>query len=144
MRVVDAYRKMRNTLRYALSNLDGFDPAADSVAPEQMLEIDRWALAGLDDVTAKVLAAYEAYDFQAAYNALYNFCTVNLSARYFDIIKDRLYILAPRSEARRSAQTALYQIADSLVRLMSPILVFTSDEAWENMPCPRSRVCSHS
>ena len=80
------------------------------------------------------LTAYEAYDFQAAYNALYNFCTVTLSARYFDIIKDRLYILAPRSEARRSAQTALYRIADSLTRLLSPILVFTADEAWENMP----------
>jgi isoleucyl-tRNA synthetase len=133
-RVVDAYRKMRSTLRYALSNLDGFDPVTDSVGVEQMLEIDRWALAGLDEVTGKVLAAYEAYDFQAAYNALYNFCTVTLSARYFDIVKDRLYIQAPRSQARRSSQTALFQIADSLCRLLSPILVFTSDEAWENLP----------
>ncbi|MEO7539729.1 MAG: isoleucine--tRNA ligase [Pyrinomonadaceae bacterium] len=134
LRVVDAYRKMRNTLRYALSNLDGFDPATDSVGDDRVLEIDRWALTGLDDVTAKVLAAYTAYDFQAAYNALYNFCTVTLSARYFDIIKDRLYILAPRSDARRSAQTALYRIADSLCRLLSPILAFTSDETWENLP----------
>jgi len=133
-RVVDAYRKMRNTLRYALGNLDGFDPAADSVSDEEMLEIDRWALASLDVVTAKVVAGYESYDFQAAYNALYNFCTVTLSARYFDIIKDRLYIRAPRSLERRSAQTALYRIADSLCRLLSPILVFTSDEAWENLP----------
>ncbi len=134
LRVVDAYRKMRNTLRYALSNLAGFDPRTDSVETEQMAEIDRWALVGLDDVTAKVLAAYEAYDFQAAYHALYNFCTVTLSARYFDIIKDRLYILAPRSEARRSAQTALYQIADSLSRLLAPLLAFTADEAWDNLP----------
>ena len=133
-RVVDAYRKMRNTLRYALGNLDGFDPAADSVSDEEMLEIDRWALASLDVVTAKVIGGYESYDFQAAYNALYNFCTVTLSARYFDIIKDRLYIRAPRSLERRSAQTALYRIADSLCRLLSPILVFTSDEAWENLP----------
>jgi isoleucyl-tRNA synthetase len=133
-RVVDAYRKMRNTLRYALGNLDGFDPAADSVSDEEMLEIDRWALASLDVVIAKVVAGYESYDFQAAYNALYNFCTVTLSARYFDIIKDRLYIRAPRSLERRSAQTALYRIADSLCRLLSPILVFTSDEAWENLP----------
>jgi isoleucyl-tRNA synthetase len=124
LRVVDAYRKMRNTLRYALGNLAEFDPATDSVDADRMLEIDRWALASLDEVTARVLAGYEAYDFQAAYNALYNFCTVTLSARYFDIIKDRLYIAAPKSEARRSAQTALYKIADSLCRLLSPILFY--------------------
>ena len=83
----------------------------------------------------KVIAAYEAYDFQAAYNALYNFCTVTLSARYFDIIKDRLYIFAPRSiETTLGADCACINIADSLCRLLSPILVFTSDEAWENLP----------
>jgi isoleucyl-tRNA synthetase len=136
-RVVDAYRKMRNTLRYALGNLADFDPVADSVPPNHMLDIDRWALAGLNDVTEKVLAAYEAYDFQTAYIALYNFCTVTLSARYFDIIKDRLYIFAPKSLERRSAQTALYQVADSLCRLLSPVLVFTSDEAWESLPGSR-------
>ncbi len=81
-----------------------------------------------------MLAAYAKYDFQAAYNTLYNFCTVTLSARYFDIIKDRLYILAPRSVERRSAQTALYQITNTLCRLIAPILAFTSDEAWENLP----------
>ncbi len=108
--------------------------SADAVATGEMLEIDRWALASLDEVTAKVLAGYEAYDFQAAYNALYNFCTVTLSARYFDIIKDRLYIFAPRSVERRSAQTALYTIVDTLSRLLAPILVFTADEAWENLP----------
>ena len=133
-RVIDAYRKMRNTLRYALGNLDGFDPAKDSVADEQLLPIDAWAVAELDEVIEKVVAGYEAYDFQVAYNALYHFCTVTLSARYFDIIKDRLYILAPQSEQRRSAQTALYRIADSLCRLMAPILVFTADEAWESLP----------
>ncbi|HLA94294.1 MAG TPA: class I tRNA ligase family protein, partial [Pyrinomonadaceae bacterium] len=133
-RVVDAYRKFRNTLRYTLGNLDGFDLATDSVAASEMLEIDRWALASLDEVTAKVLKGYEAYDFQAAYGALYNFCTVTLSARYFDIIKDRLYILAPKSVERRSAQTALYQITDTLCRLLAPLLAFTSDEAWENLP----------
>jgi isoleucyl-tRNA synthetase len=133
-RVVDAYRKFRNTLRYALGNLDGFDPETDSVATGEMLEIDRWAISNLDAVTAKVIAGYESFDFQAAYNPIYNICTVTLSARYLDIIKDRLYILAPRSVERRSAQTALYQIADTLCRLMSPILAFTSDEAWENLP----------
>ncbi len=133
-RVVDAYRKFRNTIRYALGNLHKFDPGTDRIPVNEMLLIDRWAMASLSEVTAKVTAAYEQYDFQAAYNALYNFCTVTLSARYFDIIKDRLYIMAPRSAARRSAQTALYDIADSLCRLLSPILVFTADEAWENLP----------
>ena len=134
LRVVDAYRKFRNTLRYALGNLDGFDPKNDAVPAAEMLEIDRWALASLREVSAKVTGGYERYDFQAAYNALYNFCTVTLSARYFDIIKDRLYIFAPRSTDRRSAQTALYVIADTLCRLLAPILAFTSDEAWENLP----------
>jgi isoleucyl-tRNA synthetase len=133
-RVVDAYRKFRNTLRYALGNLDGFNFATDAVGENEMLQIDRWALASLNEVIAKVLKGYEDYDFQAAYLALYNFCTVALSARYFDIIKDRLYIFAPKSIERRSAQTALYTITDSLCRLLSPILVFTSDEAWENLP----------
>ena len=133
-RASDAYRKMRNTARFALGNLDGFDPARDSVPLNEMHEIDRWALAELDQVTARVVAAYKAYEFHAAYHALYNFCTVTLSARYFDIIKDRLYTAAPRSEERRSAQTALNHIADALSRLLAPVLVFTSDEIWENLP----------
>ncbi|MGD9560715.1 MAG: isoleucine--tRNA ligase [Pyrinomonadaceae bacterium] len=133
-RVVDSYRKFRNTLRYALGNLEGYDNAAEAVDEDEMLSIDRWALASLEEVTAKVLAGYEAYDFQAAYGALYHFCTVTLSARYFDIIKDRLYIYAPRSKERRSAQTALYRITDALCRLLAPLLAFTSDEAWENIP----------
>jgi isoleucyl-tRNA synthetase len=136
-RVVDAYRKMRNTLRYALGNLDGFDPKEHSVAENEMLEIDHWALASLDEVAEKVITAYREFDFQAAYNALYNLCTVTLSARYFDIIKDRLYIMAPSSVERRSAQTALYAIADTLCRLMAPLLAFTADEAWENLPGER-------
>ena len=133
-RVMDAYRKFRNTLRYALGNLSDFDPAVDSVSRSEMFEIDRWALASLDEVTAKVVNGYDEYDFQAAYHAIYHLCTVTLSARYFDIIKDRLYILAPKSTARRSAQTALYTIVDTLSRLLAPILVFTADEAWENLP----------
>jgi len=136
-RVVDAYRKMRNTLRYALGNLEGFDPERDSVPNDRLLEIDRWALASLDETVAKVVVSYGEYNFQAAYNALYSFCTVTLSARYFDIIKDRLYIMAPKSPERRSAQTALYRIADSLSRLLSPLLVFTADEAWDNLPGDR-------
>jgi isoleucyl-tRNA synthetase len=133
-RASDAYRKMRNTARFALGNLDGFDPARDSVPENEMLEIDRWALAKLDEVAAQVGEAYKAYEFHTVYHALYNFSTVTLSARYFDIIKDRLYTAAPRSQARRSAQTALYKIADALARMLAPILVFTSDEIWENLP----------
>jgi isoleucyl-tRNA synthetase len=133
-RISDAYRKMRNTARYALGNLDGFDLARDQVTDEELLEIDRWALEELDVVTARARAGYEAFEFFTVYHALYNFCTVTLSARYFDIIKDRLYTAAPRSVARRSAQTALYRIVDALARLLAPILSFTSDEIWENLP----------
>jgi isoleucyl-tRNA synthetase len=133
-RISDTYRKLRNTARYALGNLDGFEPAKDGVADSELFEIDRWALAELDSVIKKVREAYDRYEFHLVYHALYNFATVTLSARYFDIIKDRLYTAAPRSHARRSAQTALFQIADALARLLAPILVFTSDEIWENLP----------
>ncbi|HZH32757.1 MAG TPA: isoleucine--tRNA ligase [Pyrinomonadaceae bacterium] len=133
-RVSDAYRKMRNTARFALGNLDGFDPARDAVKYEEMQEIDAWALAELDTVIERVRAAYEAFEFHTVYHTLYHFCTVTLSARYFDIIKDRLYTAAPRSHARRSAQTALHRIADALARLLAPVLVFTADEIWENIP----------
>jgi isoleucyl-tRNA synthetase len=133
-RLVDAYRKFRNTLRYALGNLDGFNPETDTVALAEMLEIDRWALASFDEAARKVLRGYETYDFQTVYQTLYNLVTVTLSARYFDIIKDRLYIYAPKSVERRSAQTALFEIADKLCRLLAPILVFTADEAFENLP----------
>src|SRR5690349_22408639 len=125
---------MRNTARFALGNLDGFDPARDTVPYDELEEIDRWALAELSRVTKEVLAAYEAYEFHNVYRALFNWATVTLSARYFDIIKDRLYTFAPRNKARRSAQTALLEIADALARMLGPILVFTADEIWENLP----------
>lgn len=141
-RVADGYRKVRNTARYALGNLDGFDPDRDSVEEDAMLEIDRWALAELDVVIERVRAAYEAYEFHLVYTALYEFCTVTLSARYFDILKDRLYTFAPRNPARRSAQTVLYRIADALARMLAAILVFTADEIWENLPANGSRVVS--
>ncbi len=133
-RVSDSYRKIRNTARYALGNLDGFVPARDSVVLGEMHEIDRWALAALDKVIERVTDAYRAFDFHTVYRALDAFCTVTLSARYFDIIKDRLYTAAPRSHARRSAQTALNYIADALARMLAPVLSFTADEIWENLP----------
>ena len=133
-RVTDGYRKLRNTARFALGNLDGFDPVNDSVPEEELLEIDAWALAELDAVIAKVRHAYDAYEFHTVYHALYQYATVTLSARYFDIIKDRLYTFAPKHAARRSAQTVLYRTADSLARLLAPLLVFTADEIWESLP----------
>ena len=133
-RVTDGYRKLRNTARFALGNLHGFDPSRDAVAAEEMVEIDRWALAELDAVIRTVREAYRAYEFHTVYHTLYNFCTVTLSARYFDIIKDRLYTFATRNKERRSAQTALHRIADALARMLAPLLVFTADEIWENLP----------
>src|SRR5499427_8868340 len=99
-----------------------------------MFEIDRWALAKLNEVTKQALAAYEQYEFTDVYHALYNFATVELSSLYFDILKDRLYTYAPRSLARRSAQTVYYEIVHRLTRLLAPLLAFTSDEIWENIP----------
>ena len=133
-RVSDGYRKVRNTARFALGNLAGFDPTTDTVAEHELLEIDRWALAELDSAIVDVREAYEAYDFHVVYQRLHQFCTVTLSARYFDIIKDRLYTFAPKNQARRSAQTVLYRIADALARMLATILAFTADEIWENLP----------
>src|SRR6185436_20187214 len=138
-RVTDGYRKMRNTARFALGNLDGFDPARDAVSDSQLLEIDRWALAELDSAIVDVRAAYEGYDFHGVYQRLHQFCTVTLSARYFDILKDRLYTFAPRNPERRSAQTALYKISDALARMLATILVFTADEIWESLPADDNR-----
>ena len=138
-RVADSYRKIRNTARFALGNLDGFDPATDAVPLGELHEIDRWALAELDRVVERALEAYKAYDFHAVYRALDAFCTVTLSARYFDITKDRLYTSAPKAAARRSAQTALNYIADALARLLAPVLSFTADEIWENLPEVKAR-----
>jgi isoleucyl-tRNA synthetase len=129
-RQTDAYRKLRNTARFALGNIYDFDPAADSVPHENMLEIDRWALAMNDEVITRVSDAYRAFDYTAVFHALYNYSTVTLSAIYFDILKDRLYTFAPKSLARRSGQTALLRIAETLALLLAPILVFTADEIW--------------
>ncbi|MCA1606335.1 MAG: class I tRNA ligase family protein, partial [Acidobacteria bacterium] len=138
-RVTDGYRKLRNTARFALGNLHGFDPSRDSVAAQEMLETDRWALAKLDEVICAVREAYEAYEFHTVYHTLYNFSTVTLSARYFDILKDRLYTFSPGSFARRSAQTALFRIVDALARMLAPLLVFTADEIWEDLPLDPKR-----
>jgi isoleucyl-tRNA synthetase len=136
-RLVDAYRKLRNTARYALGNLSDFDPDRDLVQHHELMEVDRWALATSNEVARKVVEAYRRFDYTTVYHTLYNYATVTLSAVYFDILKDRLYTLAPKSIGRRSAQTALFQIVEAFARLVAPILVFTADEIWEHLPGER-------
>ena len=127
------YLKFRNTARYCLGNLDGFDPD-DLVKPEQMLELDRWAVTKLNELIRRVAAAYEAYEFHVVSHAINDFCVVELSSFYLDIIKDRLYCEERNGLKRRSAQTALYLILDSMTRMFAPILAFTCDEIWQAMP----------
>jgi isoleucyl-tRNA synthetase len=141
-RTVDAYRKIRNTARFALGNLYGFDLTRDGVAEEDMEVIDRWALAELNRTIEAARGWYEKYEFHNVFHTVYDFCVVTLSARYFDIIKDTLYTAAPRNIRRRSAQTALYNIVDALARLMAPILPFTAEEIWENLPLDPQRPAS--
>ena len=136
-RVIEAYRKIRNTLRYLASNLYDFDPAADRIPLDQMQEVDRFALARYGTAAASVLRAYEAYDFPTIFQAINQFTTVDLSAFYADVSKDRLYTFAAASPDRRSAQTAMFIIADGLTRLLAPILPMTTDELWRHLPGPR-------
>jgi isoleucyl-tRNA synthetase len=136
-RVAEAYRKLRNTLRYLLGNLYDFDPATDSVPAARLEEVDRYILARYSEVARRILVAYEEYEYGTIAQALNQFATVDLSAFYNDISKDRLYTLAARSPERRSAQTALYLMADGLTRLMAPILSFTADELWRFLPGKR-------
>ena len=130
----EAYFKIRNTFRFALGNLSGFDPSRDAVPDDSLEEVDRWMLAKTGRLVAKCAEFYEDFDFHRVYHALYDFCVVDLSAFYFDILKDRLYTFAPKGCARRSAQTAIYRIAAALARLLAPILAFTADEIWKHLP----------
>jgi isoleucyl-tRNA synthetase len=130
----EAYFKIRNTFRFALGNLSGFDPSHDAVPDDSLEEVDRWMLAKTGRLVAKCAEFYEDFDFHRVYHALYDFCVVDLSAFYFDILKDRLYTFAPKGCARRSAQTAIYRIAAALARLLAPILAFTADEIWRHLP----------
>ncbi|WP_372657999.1 isoleucine--tRNA ligase [Hydrogenophaga sp.] len=129
-RVVDAYRRIRNTLRFLMANVSDFDPAQDTVAMEDMLEIDRYALARAAQFQAEVLAHYEVYEFHPVVSKLQVYCSEDLGAFYLDVLKDRLYTTAPKSLARRSAQTALHQITHAMLRWMAPFLSFTAEEAW--------------
>lgn len=128
----EAYRKMRNTARFMLGNLSDFDPNKDAVADDQLFEIDRWALEACNTLTATMRDAYDHYDFSRAYHALYNFCVIDMSNFYMDVIKDRLY--CADDHARRCAQTALYRILVDFTKLLAPILCFTSQEIWSYIP----------
>ena len=136
-RVVEAYRKIRNTLRILAANLYDFDPAVDGLPANRLHEVDRYALARYAEATIRILRAYDRYDFQTIFHTVNQFLTVDLSAFYVDVSKDRLYTLGARSEERRSAQTALYRMADGLTRLIAPILPVTADELWQVLPGTR-------
>ena len=128
----EAYRKMRNTARFMLGNIGDFNPATDMVDEDQLFEIDRWALKSCNSLTANVRAAYDNYDFSRAYHAIYNFCVIDMSNFYMDVIKDRLY--CADEHARRCAQTALYRILVDFTKLVAPILCFTAQEIWSYIP----------
>ncbi|MGH9432314.1 MAG: isoleucine--tRNA ligase [Terriglobia bacterium] len=141
-RLSEAYRKLRNTFRYCLANLYDFDPERDSVEPSELEEIDAWALHRAAQVLEQVEAGYESFSFHKVYRALYDFATVDLSAFYFDILKDRLYTAPPHSTRRRSGQTVLFRVADALARAVAPLLCFTAEEVWSHLPAPHQRETS--
>jgi isoleucyl-tRNA synthetase len=141
-RCADIYRKLRNTFRFLLGNLNGFDPVRDRVAESDLLPLDRYMLARTRDLTEKVRDWYAAFEFHRVYHAVNEFAIVDLSSFYLDVLKDRMYTFAPTSQARRSAQTVLWQITEALVRLVAPILSFTADEVWEYLPKVEGREAS--
>jgi isoleucyl-tRNA synthetase len=130
----EAYRKIRNTFRFALSNLFDFNPSRDSLASDQLEEMDRWMLERTAELARKCREWYVNYEFHRVYHAIHDFCVVDLSAFYYDVLKDRLYTKAAKSKSRRSAQTAVWKITSALVRLAAPILVFTTEEIWKHLP----------
>ena len=141
-RCAELYRKLRNTFRFLLGNLSGFDPTQDRVAEAELVPLDRYMLARTRDLTEKILAWYESFEFHRVYQAVNEFAIVDLSSFYLDVLKDRMYTFAPSSKARRSAQTVLWQITEALVRLVAPILSFTADEVWEYLPKVEGRESS--
>ncbi|HEX7228897.1 MAG TPA: class I tRNA ligase family protein, partial [Candidatus Binatia bacterium] len=133
-RMIEAYRRLRNTARFLISNLYDFDPARDAVQTAELDEMDRWILQRTQSVLSRCRDAYENYEFHVVYHTLNNFCSVDLSAQYLDIVKDRLYCEGTKSETRRAAQTTLHSILEVLVHLMAPILSFTAEEIWQYLP----------
>ncbi|MDE2088685.1 MAG: isoleucine--tRNA ligase [Gammaproteobacteria bacterium] len=136
-RMADAYRRIRNTARFLLANLDGFDPARDTLAPPDMLALDRWVVARARELQEQIIRAYDDYEFHLIYQKVHNFCAVDLGSYYLDIIKDRQYTTQRDSAARRSAQTAMYHVVEALTRWLAPILSFTAEEIWRFIPGAR-------
>jgi len=132
--LVDSYRKIRNTCRFLLSNLYDFDPAVHRVSYEHLPELDRWALLQLEHLIARVRQAYDDFEFHVIFHELNNFCSVQMSATYFDVLKDRLYTFGKNSPLRRGSQSVLFDILTSLTQLMAPILAFTAEEVWQMVP----------
>ena len=133
-RSADSYRRIRNTARFLLANLNGFDPATDKLEHDKLISLDRWAVARCLEVQDEIIAAYKVFNFHLIYQKLQHFCTIDLGGFYLDIIKDRQYTTKADSVARRSAQTALYHIAEAMCRWIAPILTFTADELWKSIP----------
>jgi isoleucyl-tRNA synthetase len=138
-RNAEAYRKIRNTLRYLLGNLNDFDASADVVAYDDMEEIDRWALQQLEQMRRRWVQAYESHQYHLIYHGFHNFCSVTLSSFYLDILKDRLYTYPARDRARRSAQTVLWRLARDMARLIAPVLCFTAEEVWQELEAQAGR-----
>lgn len=137
-RSVDAYRRIRNTVRFLLANIFDFDPSQDLVPAEQLLALDRWAVTETAELQKEIIAAYAEYSFQTIYQKIHNFCSVQMGSFYLDIIKDREYTSYRSGIARRSAQTAMYHIVEALARWLAPILTFTAEEIWQTIPGKRS------
>ncbi len=136
-RTADAYRRIRNTARFLLANLNGFDPSVNRVAPADLLELDRWAVDRAWQLQEEIIAAYHDYQFHLIYQKIHNFCVVDLGGFYLDVIKDRQYTTPPDGRPRRSCQTAMYHIAEAMTRWLAPILSFTADELWRYLPGER-------
>ena len=143
-RMSDSYRRMRNTARFLLGNLAGFDPATDAVPVGQMVALDRWALRRATELQHEIVEAYRTYQFHLIYQKVHNFCVLDLGGCYLDVIKDRLYTTPAGSVARRSAQTAMYHIAEAMVRWLAPVLSFTAEEIWTHLPGVRAASVFHS
>jgi isoleucyl-tRNA synthetase len=143
-RMADSYRRMRNTLRFLLGNLHGFDPARHALPVDELLALDRWALSRTHTLQTEIIEAYRAYTFHLIYQKVHNFCSVDLGGFYLDVIKDRMYTTPAEGPARRSAQTAMFHIAECMVRWLAPILSFTAEEVWGYLPGARQESVFHA
>jgi len=137
-RMADSYRRLRNTMRFLLGNLAGFEPERDALPLEQLVALDRWAIERARELQEEIVAAYRAYEFHLIYQKLHNFCVVDLGAFYIDVARDRLYTTPAAGRPRRSAQTALWHVAEAMVRWLAPLLTFTAEEIWQALPGTRS------